>query len=413
MARLKLPYLKRMRPGRWGWEPGPSARALGFRYVPLKDEFGDWLDEGRAMEAARALNAQLEAARASGRKGLPKGIERTGRSVEDLWQRYIRSSKFTRLKPKSRQDHAGKSKFFRDGFVTAFAHTREDGQTVPAGTRLGDFGEYDCRALTGPVMHAFAEDLLIHKGKHMTLGIMAVFRRTLKYAEIIGWRPKGSNPAAALELPRPAPRLRLVLPHEVEALIEAADNIGLASVGDAIVLALHSGQREMDVLSLPEKIIAAGRVLLSQTKRGAAVDIPLSPAAEARVQAARARKAALIGQDTAIAAFAADAPLVVFERTREGYRDNSQFNKQWLKVRAAACCTVPSCADIKFLDLRDTAVTRLAMSGCSKYEIAAITGHALASIDTIMKHYLVLNHAMADAAIGKLAEWMTREGIKI
>ena len=45
--------------------------------------------------------------------------------------------------------------------------------------------------------------------------------------------------------------------------------------------------------------------------------------------------------------------------------------------------------DLHFHDLRGTAVTRLALAGCTVPEIAAITGHSLKDVEAILDaHYL-------------------------
>jgi len=46
-------------------------------------------------------------------------------------------------------------------------------------------------------------------------------------------------------------------------------------------------------------------------------------------------------------------------------------------------------------------------------QIGAITGHSQQTIHTIMKHYLVLDSAMARQAIDKVDAWMAREGITL
>jgi hypothetical protein len=45
--------------------------------------------------------------------------------------------------------------------------------------------------------------------------------------------------------------------------------------------------------------------------------------------------------------------------------------------------------------------------------IVAVTGQSLQSITAIMKHYLALSRAMADAATGRLEAWLKREGIAL
>jgi integrase len=60
-------------------------------------------------------------------------------------------------------------------------------------------------------------------------------------------------------------------------------------------------------------------------------------------------------------------------------------------------------ADLHFHDLRGTAVTRLALSGCTTPQIAAITGHSPRDVDEILKaHYLGGQAELAEQAIVKL-----------
>jgi hypothetical protein len=58
---------------------------------------------------------------------------------------------------------------------------------------------------------------------------------------------------------------------------------------------------------------------------------------------------------------------------------------------------------VTFNDLRGTAVTRLALAGCTEAEIATITGHSLRRVRSILDaHYLHRDPALADRAIAKL-----------
>ncbi len=55
-----------------------------------------------------------------------------------------------------------------------------------------------------------------------------------------------------------------------------------------------------------------------------------------------------------------------------------------------------------FHDLRGTAVTRFAMSGCTQPEIATVTGHSLNEIATILDaHYLSRDPRLAESALKK------------
>lgn len=68
-----------------------------------------------------------------------------------------------------------------------------------------------------------------------------------------------------------------------------------------------------------------------------------------------------------------------------------------------------SLADITDQDLRDTCVTWLARAGCDAILISRITGHTLASIHQILKHYLVSHPDMGDRAIASMVDWFDRE----
>ena len=59
--------------------------------------------------------------------------------------------------------------------------------------------------------------------------------------------------------------------------------------------------------------------------------------------------------------------------------------------------------DLHFHDLRGTAVTRLALAGCTVPEIASITGHSLETVQAILDaHYLGGRVELAEPAIKKL-----------
>jgi hypothetical protein len=59
---------------------------------------------------------------------------------------------------------------------------------------------------------------------------------------------------------------------------------------------------------------------------------------------------------------------------------------------------------------RGTAVTRLAIVGCTEAEIAAITGHSLRGVDSILDaNYLHRDSALGESAIRKLETGRPKE----
>jgi integrase len=74
------------------------------------------------------------------------------------------------------------------------------------------------------------------------------------------------------------------------------------------------------------------------------------------------------------------------------------FRASWGKA-----CKAAGVVGVTFHDLRGTAVTRLALVGCTEAQIAAITGHSLRDVCSILDaNYLHRDPALADAAITKL-----------
>ncbi len=136
------------------------------------------------------------------------------------------------------------------------------------------------------------------------------------------------------------------------------------------------------------------------------------PHLEARLQAALARTAGLS---------AAPSTIIVNEDTGLPYRADN-FRHVFAKVRAKAAEKYPTfeidrlmpgrdmadadafterMLDLTFMQLRHTAVTRLAEAECDVQLIAAITGHAQATVLSIIERYMVRTAKMARLAFGK------------
>ncbi len=387
MANIKIRYFK-WRNGRPRWEPGPTVRALGFKGQNLKDEAGNWLDKIAAITAAEILNAELDDFRlGQPAQSKPKYI--TERTVNALFQHYFASQLFTDLAPRTQRDYRYNATKF-----------------------LAVFGDAPVRSLTKPTIYEYYDAIRRHHGLTMSAAIIATARAALSYAEIIGWIAENTNPALRLKIKKAPPRTVLYLPNEAAHLVQCADNMGLHSVGDAIIIAVQAGQRPTDTLLLPDHIFTKDRILLTQSKSGSKIDIAMTPMVQSRIAEIYARKQAKQHLSSIEA-------LIIYEQTGHPYVSekleyrNSQFPKKFRQVRKEAAKTMPALKNKVFQDFRDTAVTRLALANCNKAEICAITGHSQARADEIIRHYMVLTTDMADSAINKLNIWMQKEGIEI
>lgn len=151
----------------------------------------------------------------------------------------------------------------------------------------------------------------------------------------------------------------------------------------ALTLALWTGQRQGDLLRLTWSAYDGEYVRLKQSKTSVRVMIPVGLPLKLALDVARAK-----------------GPSAVTILATEGGRSwtESGFRASWRKA-----CQKARVVDVTFHDLRGTAVTRLAMAGCSVAEIATITGHSLKDVGAILdSHYLKRDNSLAISAIQKL-----------
>jgi len=146
------------------------------------------------------------------------------------------------------------------------------------------------------------------------------------------------------------------------------------------ILAIEAGQREGDNLRMPWSAYDGTHLRLRQSKTGRRVVIPVTAWLKAALDATPRRS-------TIILLNSEGRPW-----TEDGFRSS------WRKV-----CTAVGIVGLTYNDLCGTAVTRLALAGCTEAEIASITGHSLRDVAAILDtHYLHRDPALAENAIQKL-----------
>ena len=148
------------------------------------------------------------------------------------------------------------------------------------------------------------------------------------------------------------------------------------------MVALETGQRLGNILTLTWAAYDGAALNIHQTKTGARVRVPVTRALKALLDATP-RVAVTICTTSRGTPWTVDG-----------------FKASWGKVKPK---------DLTFHDLRGTAVTRLAVAGCTVPEIVSITGHSLASVQTILeKHYLHSDPRIAESAVIKLEKHKAR-----
>lgn len=146
------------------------------------------------------------------------------------------------------------------------------------------------------------------------------------------------------------------------------------------LLALWTGQRRGDVLRLSWGAYDGAKIRLTQSKGKRRVVIPLVAEMRAELDAAK-RRAAVICVTSRGTRWTGDGFSASFRKT----------------------CEAAGIEGLTFHDLRGTAVTRLAIAGCTDPEIATITGHSLQTVkDMLDRHYMSRDFAMAESAVAKL-----------
>lgn len=147
-----------------------------------------------------------------------------------------------------------------------------------------------------------------------------------------------------------------------------------------LMLALWTGQRQGDLLRLPWSSFDGAHIRLRQSKTRRRVTIPLGEPVK-----------------LALAAMKKRSPLILTTKAGRPWTPDG-FRSSWRKA-----CSLAGIEGLTFHDLRGSAVTRLALVGCTEAEIAAITGLSMRDVSEILDaHYLSRDVALAESAIRKL-----------
>lgn len=151
----------------------------------------------------------------------------------------------------------------------------------------------------------------------------------------------------------------------------------------ALVLALWTGQRQGDLIKLNWSQYDGTHIRLRQGKRKARVLLPVGSVLKAELDARRPQK----------------PEGTILRNTRGQPWTSDGFGTSWGKAHTRAGLDT---TDLRFNDLRGTAVTRLALADCSVPQIAKFTGHSLKDVERILDaHYLGGKFELAEQAMTK------------
>ena len=147
-----------------------------------------------------------------------------------------------------------------------------------------------------------------------------------------------------------------------------------------LLLGLWTGQRQGDLLRLPWSSYNGQDIRLKQSKTGERVLIPVGAPLKLMLDATSRQ-----------------SPIILVNSDGRPWTPDG-FRASFFKARDAA-----GIVGRTFNDLRGTAVTRLALVGCTEAQIVSITGHSMSDVCSILDaHYLHRDPALAREAINKL-----------
>ncbi|GJE78226.1 Tyrosine recombinase XerC [Methylorubrum suomiense] len=208
---------------------------------------------------------------------------------------------------------------------------------------------------------------------------LSAFNGVLAWAVDKGHIPR--NPIGTFTRAYRANRADLIwLPENIASF----ESVASPKMHLAMMLALHTGQRQGDLLTLPWSAYDGEAITLRQGKTRKLVYVPTTAALQVALASAPRRSPTIL-------TMASGRPWL-----------KRHFHTIWTEtVKAAGIAD-----DLHFHDLRGTAVTMLAEAGCTVPEIATITGHSQAHAQKILDRYLARTRTrtLARSAIAKLED---------
>lgn len=399
MATVKIPYLI-AKPGRngsvrWFWQPSAALRRAGWPMKRLAAGARPDKAEAEAIAEATRINERLAAWKAGDdAPGVAAPARVRPGTVAALIDRYKKDRRYLRRAAKTRTGY--------DYLLRALD---------------ARFGAWPVRAIDTSAMEKFY--LIVQPQAPAKANAAIVMARILfNFAAALDRTlpehvPAAENPAALVAVEGLEAKGRIWPREAVDTFVAAADRMGWHSVGTAAVLNEWIGQREGDVLNISRDVLQAGRIVLKQSKTGAVAVLPVDmvPRLVGRIEAEIARQRRR-GVTSA-------THLLLNERTGQPWVEDT-FRHAVSDIRKAALLDphagfaaewadggIVRFADLWFMHLRHTAVTRLAEAGCTIAEIASITRHSERSIELMLRRYLVRTRALAANAFQKRLD---REG---
>ncbi len=349
-ARVYLQVPTRLRPP--GWLPAIPLPING----PRTGDLSNALEVAAIQRDAAALHADLLRARL-GKAAAEK--ERTLRALISAWQE-------SSLWPANVKTQAGYRHYAKS--VAAWCESRNG---------------IDPTTLT----RAEIEKFLAHYNDRLSTKkhVQVVLRMIMDQAIAKGWRT--DNPCSKIKVKVPKSRAMVWEQEDVDLYVAEARAMNRESIALVILLEWEIGQRLTDVRAFrsgAEYTSDTGVFRFHQSKTDSYVTIQVSDILRELLAKALGNQLFVFRDETAGLAYSEQRLSKVFAEVRDA-------------VHEKALQRDPSASPRHLLLkwLRHSCVVQLARHECTPIEIAAITGHAIASIVTILSVYLPRDNEVA------------------
>jgi len=313
----------------------------------------------KAEHGTAAFYLEITKAEEAFRNGV--GYGRIKGTLKEHIAKYLRSTKFTDKAERTRLDYLKQITIIEAKWGDAPVEIFND------------------RAIRGDIMD-WRDDLAKRSRKQADYAVTVL---GIIIASIHGRGDLAHNHVAKIDRLYEADRSENIwLPEHVAAFNAKAR----AVLRNALMLALHTGQRQGDLLRLSWSAYDGSALHVRQGKTGNLVIIPCTAALRQMLDG-----------------LARDNAVILTNAKGAAWKGNA-FRLAWRRAFKEA-----KLSGLTFHDLRGTAVTMLAEAGCTVPEIASITGHTMQTATAILEKYLSRTRGLALAGIRKL-ENKTRAG---
>lgn len=425
---------------RFYWQPDDQLLAAGWTTLRLPGS--TQAERSAAVAAALTRNAQVDAWRQAGsprRRGSPTDrvtAVNVGRgTVSELINLYREPPEGVHEDPEAEAERRAGGRVFGYDYASLKKATQ---RSYDAALDYIDvwLGPLPARSITEAIvlerLKAISRQVHTegpHKGRRKVataLGIGRVGRmlfhasRTLVAPEHPCYIGKAANPWANLRARDQRQVPTLWTREGRDLIIAAAAKLEWLSIATAIRINWWLGQREADILALGHNFNPADVLNVIQGKTAGSVHLPVGLVPEIADAVAELRQSQRERLQSGV-------KLLIDERNGLVW-DEHRFRKAFQDVRLCAveealwqirhkapgwegrddAWVTTHLRELTYMRLRHTVVTMLYRAGCSIPEIAAITGHTLSSVTSIIERYGLRDMITAGNALQKRLD---REGI--